>query len=104
MANRENQRLGIDELLKEKREEILRIVAHRKAHNVRIFGSVARGEATPESDIDFLVEFNPDASLWDHVGLWQDLSELLGREIDVCTEDSLREGIREDALRDLVAL
>ncbi len=96
--------LRIEEILREKREEILRIAARRKAHNVRVFGSVARGESTTNSDIDLLVDFNSDASLWDHVGLWQDLTELLGRNVDVCTEDSLREGIRAGVMRDVMPL
>ncbi|HYP19755.1 MAG TPA: nucleotidyltransferase domain-containing protein, partial [Chloroflexia bacterium] len=65
--------MGINELLEAKREEILEIAARHGAHNVRIFGSVARGEATPESDLDFLVELEPGRSLLDHVALLQDL-------------------------------
>jgi len=96
--------MSIDELLKEKREDILRIAARHGAHNVRVFGSVARGEADAESDIDVLVEFEPGRSLLDLGGLWVDLNELLGGGVDVFTANSLKEHIRERALREAVPL
>jgi uncharacterized protein len=64
--------------LRRRREEILGVARRRKAHRVAVFGSVARGEAHPGSDVDLLVDFEPGASLLDHVGLFQDLEELLG--------------------------
>ena len=67
----------IDELLKAKRQEILAIAARHDAHNLRVFGSVARGEDGPESDLDILVEMEPGRSLMDHVALKQDLEALL---------------------------
>ena len=67
----------IEELLKSKRLEILTIAARHGAHNLRVFGSVARGEAGPESDLDILVEMEPGKSLMDHVALMQDLEDLL---------------------------
>lgn len=60
---------GIDELLREKREEILRIAAKHKAYNVRVFGSVARGEARWDSDVDFLIDVRENHSVWFPVGL-----------------------------------
>ena len=78
--------MGVDELLKEKRAEILRIAASHGARNVRIFGSVARGEADETSDIDFLVDMEPDRSLFDVGALLLDLRELLGRKVDVVSE------------------
>jgi hypothetical protein len=87
--------MSISELLQEKREEILRIAAEHGARNVRVFGSAARGEAGPESDIDFLIELEPDRSLFDHVALLQDLEDALGRKVDVVTEKGLHWYIRD---------
>ncbi|MEI6500937.1 MAG: nucleotidyltransferase domain-containing protein [Armatimonadota bacterium] len=67
------------ELIHEERDEILTLAARHKAKHVRLFGSVARGEDTPESDVDFLVEFEPDADLDDHIDLMDALTALLGR-------------------------
>ncbi len=69
--------------LRARRDEILEVAASNRARNVRVFGSVARGEATPDSDIDFLVEFEPGASLMDLSGLHLDLEALLGRPVHV---------------------
>ena len=96
--------MDINALLQQKREEILRIAAQHGAHNVRVFGSVARGEAGPESDIDFLVELEPGRSLLDHAALLLDLEQLLGRKVDVATERSLKERIRVRVLREAVPL
>jgi len=87
--------MSINELLQEKRGDILRIAAKRGATNLRIFGSVARGEADLESDIDILVDLEPGRSLFDLGGLLMDLQDLLGRKVDVVTERGLRERIRE---------
>jgi predicted nucleotidyltransferase len=69
--------------LRARREEILRIAATRGAHNVRLFGSVARGTAGPESDVDFLVDLEPGRTLFDLSGLILDLEEALGRRVHV---------------------
>lgn len=98
------EKTGIDDLVWGKREEILRLARKYGASNVRVFGSVARGEATDRSDIDFLVDFPPDYSLWDRIGLMQDLEELLGRRVDVVLAARLREMIRDEILRDAVPL
>ncbi len=92
------------ELLKNKREEILRIASKHGARNIRIFGSVARGEAGSESDLDFLVELEPGRSLFDHASLLLDLEKLLGCEVDVVTERGLRPRIRERVLGEAVPL
>jgi len=92
----------IEELLKAKREEILRVAAKRGARNVRIYGSVARGEADDASDIDILVDLEPGRSLLDLGGLWSELNELLGRKVEVVTEKGLRERIRDRVLREAV--
>ena len=64
--------------LRRRRAEILGVAQKRRAHRIAVFGSVARGEAHPDSDLDLLVDFEPGASLLDHIGLFQDLEDLLG--------------------------
>ncbi len=96
--------MSLDELLRSKREDILRIAAKYGAYNVRIFGSVARGEADSESDIDLLVNMEPGRSLLDLCGLLIDLEELLGCKVDVVTEKGLRDRIRERVLKEAVTL
>jgi predicted nucleotidyltransferase len=75
--------MGIDEILGRKREEILRIAAKHGVTSIRVFGSVARGEAGPDSDVDFLIEAGPNVTPWFPGGLVADLRDLLGRDIDV---------------------
>lgn len=96
--------LGVTELLSENRDEILRLAAKYGASNLRVFGSVARGEASESSDVDFLVDFSPDYRVWDRIGLKQDLGDLLGRPVDVVLAKQLRELIRDEILRDAVPL
>ena len=96
--------MNVDELLKEKRADILRIAAQHGARNVRLFGSAARGEARPDSDIDVLVEFEPGRTLLDRIGLMQDLEDLLGRKVDVVTEKALHRMIRQQVLEQAVRL
>ncbi len=87
-----------EELIRTKREEILRIAARYGARNVRVFGSAARGESKPDSDIDILVEWEAGRSLLDHVALMQDLEDLLGVKVDVVTKDALHRYIRDEVL------
>jgi hypothetical protein len=96
--------MGIDELLRARRDEILRICSRRGARSVRVFGSVARGDADENSDVDFLVEMEPGRTLLDMGGLLMDLRELLEREVDVVTESGLKPRIRERVLQEAVAL
>ena len=96
--------MGVNELLKNKRDEILRVAAKHGARNVRVFGSVARGEANDKSDVDFLVEMPQGSSLLARAALLVDLEELLGRRVDVATERALRPLIRERVLRDAVPI
>ena len=91
-----------EQLVQSRREEILRIAAGHGARNVRVFGSVARGEASEESDIDFLVEMEPGRSLLDLGGLQVELESLLGRSVDVVTERGLKARIRSTVLREAV--
>ena len=93
-----------NELLHEKREDILRVASRRGASNVRVFGSVARGEDDAKSDIDLLVDLEPGRSLFDLGGLLMDLQDLLGRNVDVVTERGLRERIRERVLKEAIPL
>ena len=94
--------MKLDGLLEEKRAEILRVAAEHGAREVRVFGSVARGEADRESDIDFLVELETGRSLLDLGGLQMELESLLGRHVDVVTVRGLKARIRERVLREAV--
>jgi hypothetical protein len=96
--------MGIDDLLRARREEILRIAAQHGARNVRIFGSVARGEAKLDSDVDVLVDLEPGRSLLDHAALMLELEELLRCKVDVATERGLRARVRDRVLREAVPL
>ena len=90
--------------LREKRQQILALAEKYGARNVRVFGSVARGDARPDSDIDFLVELEPGRSLFDLGGLLYELQSLLGVEVDVVTEKGLRARIRERVLQEAIPL
>ena len=96
--------MQIDGLLRSKRQEILKVAARHGARRLRVFGSVARGQATPGSDVDFLVEMEPGRSLFDLGGLLMDLQDLLGCPVDVVTEKGLRARIRDRVLREAVPL
>jgi len=90
--------------LEEKREAILAIARKYGAHDVRIFGSVARGDATADSDLDLLVRFEPDRSLFDHGGLIMDLQDLLGVKVDVISEGGIRDRFRQHVMKEVVPL
>ena len=94
----------LGKLLEERREEILQIAAQFGARNVRVFGSVARGEDGPESDLDLLVDFDPERSLLDQVGLVQDLEDLLRRKVQVSTPNALHWYVRDRILSQAVPL
>jgi predicted nucleotidyltransferase len=97
--------LGIAEIIGDKRDEILRLAHKHGATNVRVFGSVARGEAGPESDLDLLVDWvYSRLSAWGGVGFELEVEELLGREVDVASESSLHWYIRDRVLQEAVAL
>ena len=92
------------QLLQNKRDEILRIAERYGARNVRVFGSMARGEAGPDSDVDFLLELEPGRSLLDIGGLLMDLQDLLGRHVDIVEPEGLHWYIRDEVLREAVPL
>ncbi|MBI5570503.1 MAG: nucleotidyltransferase family protein [Desulfomonile tiedjei] len=92
--------MKVEELLKEKREEILEIAARHGAGNIRVFGSVARGEAGESSDVDLLVDMEADRSLLDVTAFLADVRELLGRRVDVVSEKGLYWLIRRRILKE----
>ena len=94
----------ISRLLRRNRGRILRLAAKYGARRVRLFGSVARGEATAKSDVDFLVHMDRGRSYLDLVGLWQDLGELLGRKVDVITDRGISPYLRGRILREATPL
>ena len=96
--------MHLDDLLKSKRDEILAIAAKHGAHNVRVFGSVARGEDDSNSDIDLLVELKRGTTLLRHAALMQELEELLGVKVDVVSDRGLRDRVRDRVLKEAVAL
>jgi predicted nucleotidyltransferase len=96
--------MGIHEMLKAKREEILRVATECGAHNVRIFGSAANGTADEHSDVDFLVEMEPGRSILDMGNLLVDLETLLDRPVDIVTERGLKKRIRGRIVAEAVPL
>jgi predicted nucleotidyltransferase len=95
---------SLQELVKLKRAEIEQIAARHGAYNVRVFGSVARGEDSPDSDVDFLIDAGPETSSWFPAGLVLDLEALLGRRVEVVTEKALSAYIRAQVLEEAVPL
>jgi predicted nucleotidyltransferase len=96
--------MTLEELRTRQREEILRLAAKRGAGNVRIFGSVARGDSDTASDVDFLVDMEPGRTLFDLSGLLLDLESLLHTSVDVVTERGLRPKIRDRVLAEAAPL
>ena len=98
------QGIPIDQFLRANREEILRLAAKHGAYNVRVFGSVARGQARADSDVDFLVDMEPGRSLIDLGSLLMDLQDLLGRQVDIVEPEGLYWYVRDRVLKEAVAL
>ena len=96
--------MRFDELLNAKRPEILRAAKDHGAGNVRVFGSVARGHASADSDVDLLVDLEPGRSLLDHAALVLELEALLGRRVDVAVARGLRSRIRDRVLKEAIPL
>jgi len=96
--------MNINELLKQNREEIFRIARKHGVGKIKVFGSAVRGEATPESDVDFLIEVTGPTPPWFPGGLVADLEELLGRRVDVVEPGSLREELKERVCQEAIPL
>ena len=94
----------LSERIQKHRDEILKLASKHGAKHIRIFGSVARGEADDKSDIDFLVDMEAGRSLMDMGGLLMDLENLLGCDVDVVTEKGLKERIRARVLHEAIPL
>lgn len=92
------------EKLRQEREEILAIATRYHADNIRLFGSVARGEDRSDSDIDFLVDFQPGSTLLDQVALIDELSNKLGRKVDVVSSRALNRHLSQKIQQEAVAL
>lgn len=90
--------------IQQRRGEILKIASEHGADHVRVFGSVVRGTAGPNSDVDILVRFSENCSLLDHIALMQDLEAMLGVKVDVVGEDSLHPLIRDRVLNEGVSI
>jgi len=96
--------MRLPEKVKAKRQDILAIAARHGARNVRLFGSIARGEADDRSDVDLLVDMEPGRSLLDHAALSIELNRLLNCKVDVISERGLKPRIGERVLKEAIAL
>ncbi len=96
--------MNLEQLLKAKRDDIIRLAARHGAYNVRLFGSAARGAAAADSDVDFLIDMEKDRSLLDLASLWQDLEDLLGCKVDVVETQGLHWYIKDLVLAEAVPL
>ena len=92
------------ELLQQKRDDIRRIATKHGACNLRVFGSVARGEARPESDIDLLIDKAPTTTSWFPAGLVLELEEMLGRKVEIVTGKALNPDLRAQVLSEAIPL
>jgi predicted nucleotidyltransferase len=92
------------EFIHDKRHAILEIARRYGAADIRVFGSVARGNATDASDLDLIVRFEPSRSLLDHGGLVMDLRELLGVRVDVIDEEAMRPRFRQHVMQEAIPL
>lgn len=105
MAKIQEKHFGVRDVLGDKREQILKIAEKHGAKNVRVFGSAARGEATHDSDIDFLVDWDYSRiSAWGGIGLYMELEALLDRKVDIASEKELHWYIRDRVLKEAIPL
>ena len=95
---------SVGDTIREKREAIIRIAGRHGATEVRLIGSVARGEARPDSDVDLLVTWSDGTSLLDQAALMLELEKLLGRKVDIASDGWVRPAIRDSVYRDAIAL
>jgi len=96
--------MTLDEIRSRYRDQIIAAAGKRGAHNVRIFGSVARGDQRRDSDVDFLVDFEPGRSLLDLTGLWLDLEAVLGCKVDVVSSRGIKPRMASEVTRDAISL
>jgi len=96
--------MNLSQLIQQKRRQIIEIAQGHGARNVRLFGSVARGDDTEASDLDLLIEMEPGRSLLDIIAIKQDLEELLGCKVDVVTEAAISPYLRDKVLHEAVQL
>ncbi|MEN6338263.1 MAG: nucleotidyltransferase family protein [Phycisphaerales bacterium] len=96
--------MKLRQLIEEKRDDIVNIAAKHGARNVRLFGSVARGDDRPDSDVDILVDASSTTSSWFPAGLILDLEQVLGRPVEVVTEKGLNPLIKEHVLQEAIPL
>jgi hypothetical protein len=96
--------MGTDEIIKSNRNEILALATQRGIKNVRVFGSVARGQAGPDSDVDLLVDVEPGRTYLDMGAFLMDIQDLLGRKVDLVTERALHRSIKNRVLKEAVPL
>jgi predicted nucleotidyltransferase len=101
---RSTRGLGIDEIVGDKRQAVVDLAAKHGAFNVRVVGSVARGEARPDSDVDLLMTIPGPRSIFDLVGLWLDMQELLGRAVSIIPDSAADEDFIRSVLEDAVPL
>jgi predicted nucleotidyltransferase len=96
--------MTLEELRSRHRDQIVELAHRRGAHNIRVFGSVARGDQRLDSDVDLLVDFEPGRSLLDLAGLWLDLEGTLGCKVDVVSSRGLRPRVESAVMRDAINL
>jgi hypothetical protein len=96
--------MTLEEVRSQYRDKIVAAAEGRGAHNVRVFGSVARGDQRYDSDIDFLVDFEPGRSLLDLTGLWLDLEKVLGCKVDVVSSRGLNPCLASEVMQDAILL
>lgn len=96
--------MGLDEIRSNWREDILRLAEKFGASNLRVFGSLARGEGGDSSDLDLLVEMAPGRSYLDLIGFWQDVEDLLGCQIDVVADGGISPYLRDAINREAIPL
>lgn len=96
--------MALSSIIQTRRDDILRIATEHGASNIRVFGSVARGDDEPESDVDLLIQLESGRSLLDLIAIKQELEAVLGRSVDVLTEASISPYLREQILSEAVRL
>ena len=99
---RRGRGLGVGDVLGPHRAEVLAALRANRARSAMVFGSLARGAGTPRSDVDLLVDFDSEASAFDQIGLIDDLTEILGRKVDVTTREGLHWIVRPQVLVEAV--